>query len=237
VLQPSLERALTRLAQGVKRRVSHASETGEWEIVAGTDGETCTTAVADGDAPARDAVTMRVAGDRLRISSGVFAQGNAMLLDALVGAVARESGRGTSLVELFAGAGLLTLELSRRFDCLWALESNRRAVDDLRFNLDAARRTNVEILPGDVERTLPKLEVREPDAVVLDPPRTGVPPEALPHLLELRAKRIVYLSCDPATLARDLSELRTNGYRLDHVEAFDLFPQTPHVEVLATLST
>ena len=181
-------------------------------------------------------VTLRVAADSLRISAGVFSQGNALLLDLLVATVAREAGRGASLVELFAGAGLFTLELSRRFDCVWALESSPPAVADLRFNLENAGRTNVEIRPGRVEHTLRALGVRKPDVVVLDPPRTGVPPVALDLLATLGARRIVYLSCDPATLARDLSRLRVEGYRLEHIEGFDLFPQTPHVEALATLA-
>jgi 23S rRNA (uracil1939-C5)-methyltransferase len=78
--------------------------------------------------------------------------------------------------------------------------------------------------------------MREPDALVLDPPRTGIPDEAFDAIADLRARRIVYLSCDPATLARDLARLRSNAYRLDHVEGFDLFPQTPHVESLATMT-
>jgi 23S rRNA (uracil1939-C5)-methyltransferase len=233
VLQPALERALAKLAVDAARSKRAGSDALEWELLAGDDGTSRT--FREGDSSG-GAVTMRAAEDRLRISAGVFAQGNALLLDALVRAVANAAGRGASLVELFAGAGLLTLELSRRFDCVWALESGHRAVADLRFNLDAAGRSNVEVCPGRVEQTLGSLAVARPDAVVLDPPRTGVPPAALDQLARLRPKRIVYLSCDPATLARDLARLRTEGYRLEHVEAFDLFPQTPHVEALTTLS-
>ena len=74
-----------------------------------------------------------------------------------------------------------------------------------------------------------------PDVVVLDPPRTGLPRGVAADLAAVGAPRIVYLSCDPATLARDIAQLGRQGYRMEGVEAFDLFPQTPHVEALVTL--
>ncbi len=78
-----------------------------------------------------------------------------------------------------------------------------------------------------------EFENQRPDAIVLDPPRTGLPDGVAKRLAALAPERIAYLSCDPATLARDLGELDHYGYRLIAVEAFDLFPQTPHVELLA----
>jgi 23S rRNA (uracil1939-C5)-methyltransferase len=76
---------------------------------------------------------------------------------------------------------------------------------------------------------------QRPDTVVLDPPRTGVSPEAISGLIGLAPPRVVYVSCDPATLARDVRRFSEAGYRLDHIEAFDLFPNTAHVETLAVL--
>jgi 23S rRNA (uracil1939-C5)-methyltransferase len=241
VLQPAVEAALRRLvaeatsaksssAQGIEQEV-------EWELAAGTDGETRTTRVpaASRSTQPRESIHLTVAGDRLRISSGVFAQANALLLGKLADAVCREAGRGTTAVELFAGAGLLTLPLSRRFDCLWAIESDPRAIADLRFNLEVAGRPNVDVRRGRVERVLDRLGLHSPDALVLDPPRTGLPEPAFDSLLRIRPRRVVYLSCDPATLSRDLARLCDDGYRLAKIEAFDLFPQTPHVEALATL--
>lgn len=232
VLSPALERALSRLAGSAKPH--ERGEPDEWEISVGVDGTTQTNRVGARRGPG-DFVTMSAGSDPLRISAGVFAQGNALLMEALVQAVTREAGVGASLVELFAGAGLFTIALSRRFDWVFALESNGRAVEDLRFNLATAARTNVDVRAGRVEQTLAQLDLSTPDVVVLDPPRTGVPPGTLSELAGLAPVRIVYLSCDPATLARDLARLRVEGYRLTHVEAFDLFPQTPHVETLATL--
>jgi 23S rRNA (uracil1939-C5)-methyltransferase len=209
-------------------------ETVEWEAALGADGsvrvQRCDLAGAH--------VDLELRGDALRVSHGSFAQANGPLLSTLAPAVIREaagSATGVGAVELYAGGGLFTLGLSRCFDQVWAIESHLGALADLRFNLQRAARSNVRVCPGSVESVLPALGIHAPEALVLDPPRSGVTPGAMEAIRELAAKRIVYLSCDPATLARDLLRLREHGYRLARVEAFDLFPQTPHVEVLATL--
>jgi 23S rRNA (uracil1939-C5)-methyltransferase len=80
-----------------------------------------------------------------------------------------------------------------------------------------------------------ELAGRRPDALVLDPPRSGLPPHSAEALVAVEAQRIAYLSCDPATLARDLAAICARGYALHALEGIDLFPQTPHVEALATL--
>jgi 23S rRNA (uracil1939-C5)-methyltransferase len=138
-------------------------------------------------------------------------------------------------VELFSGAGLLTLPLARRFDRVVAMESHPAAVRDLRINLREAGLDGVEVVCARVERGLRTLRGERPDVVVLDPPRTGLAAAAAEDLAALAAPRIVYLSCDPATLARDVARLRLSDYQLVCVEGFDLFPQTPHVEALAVL--
>jgi 23S rRNA (uracil1939-C5)-methyltransferase len=105
-------------------------------------------------------------------------------------------------------------------------------VRDLRDNLRAARIDSVEVSAARVEEALgssPLVHLR-PDVVVLDPPRTGLPRGVDSALT---AARVVYLSCDPATLARDLASLEKGGFRLIQLTGFDLFPQTPHVEALA----
>ena len=176
---------------------------------------------------------LQLAGDRLRISPGVFFQSNVALHEGLAGSVLAAAGQGESALELFAGAGFFTLSLSRRFAAVTALESQPAAIADLEHNLARAGRRNVRVLGERLERAWQRLEPAE--LVLLDPPRTGLPPEGPERLAELAPARIVYLSCDPATLARDLGRLAPAGYALRAVEAFDLFPQTPHVEVLAVL--
>lgn len=180
-----------------------------------------------------------VGEDRLRVSPGVFFQANAALHDALASAVLGAAGEGRNALEIFSGAGFFTLGLSRRFAAVTAVESDAAAVQDLHHNLAQARRSNVRVLAQPIEQAWRQLEgsPADPplDLVLLDPPRTGLPPEAPERLAGLAPGRIVYLSCDPATLARDCARLGQAGYGLRAVEAFDLFPQTPHVEVLATL--
>jgi 23S rRNA (uracil1939-C5)-methyltransferase len=234
VLEPELEAALSR-----ELPPWEGEEPREWEIVTGSGGSVRARPVDDEVLPGVDAVEMQVGDDRLRISQGVFAQGNAGLLAPLAQAVVREAtgaDASTSALELYAGAGLFTLGLARHFDCVWAVESHPGAVADLRVNLERSGATNVDVREGSVEEVLPRLQVHAPDTLVLDPPRAGVSSEALERIQELQARRVVYLSCDPATLARDLGRLRDGGYQLQHVEAFDLFPHTPHVEALATLT-
>ena len=180
-------------------------------------------------------MTLRVRGDEIGVSPGVFAQANVLLHEELATAVVESAGRGRSLVELFAGAGFFTIALARRFSRVWAVESQRDAVRDLVSNLRRAQVENVEVLRSRVERLRSTSIPEEPDVVVLDPPRTGLPRHAAGRLAALRARRIVYVSCDPATLSRDLAQLRDGGYALASVRGFDLFPQTAHVEALAVL--
>ena len=117
----------------------------------------------------------------------------------------------------------------------FAVESSRGAADDLAFNLERAGRTNVEVVAAKVEAWLARASGDPPDVVVLDPPRTGLGVEVARRLAGLGAPRIVYLSCDPATLARDVAEFGNAAYEATRVEGFDLFPQTAHVEALVLL--
>ena len=205
---------------------------GEWEIAAGEEGSARANAVG----AAGPELELAVGGDRLRVSAGVFFQGNPALHDALVEAVGRAAGRGALALELHAGCGFFTLALARAFERVIAVESDVDAAADLRHNLARAGLANVEVVPARIESALGgALAAIRPDAVVLDPPRTGLPRGAADRLCALAPARVAYLSCDPATLARDLAALVAGGFVLEGVEAFDLFPQTPHVEVLAQL--
>jgi 23S rRNA (uracil1939-C5)-methyltransferase len=171
----------------------------------------------------------------MSFSPGVFVQSNAGLLDSLTRAVFEAAGGGRLVFDLFAGAGFLTLGLARRFEAVLAVEANSVAISDLEANLQGAGISNVRVVANAVETALAvgALEDFQPDTIVVDPPRTGLPKGVAEHLASMGAEKIVYLSCDPATLARDLSVLDHHGYRLTGVEGFDLFPQTPHLELLA----
>jgi len=226
ILVPALDRELAALVADPPER------DGEWELVAAGD-ETRAAAVAD----ARGArLVAQVGEERLGHSPGVFSQSNALLLDVLAARVAEVAGSGARAVELYAGTGLFTLPLARRFAGVVAVEGHRGAVADLRENVSEAGLTNVDVRHASVDDALGALGGDAPDALVLDPPRQGLPPGAAAALVRVAAERIAYLSCDPATLARDLRAVADGGYAIESVEAFDLFPQTPHVEVLARLT-
>lgn len=223
VLNPTVQHALERLA------ARPPEQDGEWELAGVGDARAL-------PLPAQDAacIDLEVGGDRLRISAGVFFQANAGLHETLLRAVLGAAERGAHALELFAGAGFLTLSLARRFERVTAVESSAPAAADLAHNLAVARLENVEILAARAER-LPADALGAPDVIVLDPPRSGLPPGLGAALARCRPARMVYLSCDPATLARDIRALRGEGYALGRIEAFDLFPQTSHVETLAVL--
>jgi 23S rRNA (uracil1939-C5)-methyltransferase len=233
VLLPELEARLAELAE------RPPSRDGEWELgCAGGEvrlaplGRSQARSEPQGAAP----LELEVAGERVRFSPGAFAQANALLLEPLVEGVVRAVGAGEELVELFAGSGLFTLPLARRFTQVVAVEADPAAAGDLRANLAAAGLSRVQVLRRRVEEAGPELAGRCPEALLLDPPRAGLAAGGVALLARLAPRRIVYLSCDPATLARDVGALRGHGYGLTRVEGFDLFPQTPHVEALAVLS-
>jgi len=227
VLVPELDATLAALARDPQ------APRGEWELAAGDSGEVSLLA-PEGRTRGEKKIHLRLAGGSVAISAGVFSQANVALRADLADAVHEAAGEGELALELFAGAGFLTLGLARRFRRLVAIESNPRAVRDLRENLSAARIESVEVRGVPVEDALGNAPLRHlrPDVIVLDPPRTGLP-RGVASALD--AARLVYLSCDPATLARDLASLQEGGFRLVRVMGFDLFPQTPHVEALAVV--
>jgi 23S rRNA (uracil1939-C5)-methyltransferase len=226
VLVPELEAELAALA-----RRAPSGDPPEWELSAGA-GATRATPLSHPLA-AEPRLAFEVCGDRFEFSPGVFVQGNARMHDALAAAVHEAAGHGRLGVELFAGAGFFTLGLARRFERLVVVESERRSVADLRRNLAHAGLAHVEVRGGRAERELASLA--DADALVVDPPRTGLPPGMAEALARRPPARLVYVSCDPATLARDLRALLAGGMRLASVRGFDLFPHTPHVETVAVV--
>ena len=227
ILLPALDGALRELADRAPL------EDGEWEIAAAPSGEVRV------NPPGRqgEPLEIEIGSDRLRFSSGVFVQSNTLLLPLLTAAVLEAAGHGEVAFELYAGAGTFTLGLARRYGRVVAVEGQVAAARDLRHNLGAqGLDAGVDVVAAPVEQALAGTELPEhADLALLDPPRPGLPPGGVECLVRRAPRRIVFLSCDPATLARDLAVLCAEGYRLEAVRAFDLFPQTPHVETLAVL--
>jgi tRNA/tmRNA/rRNA uracil-C5-methylase (TrmA/RlmC/RlmD family) len=164
-----------------------------------------------------------------------FFQGNRYLLPELVSRVLAHVPEGM-VTDLYAGVGLFAASLAMQGQRqIVAVEGDRSSARDLESNAEAYGPA-VHVQHLSVEHYLQRRGLPRPDTVVLDPPRTGVSREAMSGMLGLKVPRIVYLSCDPATLARDVKRCSEVGYRLGHIEAFDLFPNTAHVETLAVLT-
>ncbi|MFN8009488.1 MAG: 23S rRNA (uracil(1939)-C(5))-methyltransferase RlmD [Terriglobia bacterium] len=174
---------------------------------------------------------------RYRVSHGAFFQINEMMLSTLqTQAMADYSGK--LALDLFSGVGFFTLPLTRRFESLVAVEVNPDAALDLRANLEINRAVNCRTVALDVQEYLRQESSRvgsEPDLLLMDPPRAGLPPETVKRIAGLRAQKLIYVSCDPATLARDLSLLVKEDYEIVSVDLLDLFPQTHHLEGVARL--
>jgi 23S rRNA (uracil1939-C5)-methyltransferase len=175
-----------------------------------------------------------VAGKVYRFAPAVFFQANRNLLDALVAEVTeRES--GSIAIDLYAGTGLFALPLADRFEKVVAVESHREAARLARHNALVNSAENIEVICRDVRGfELAPAEPKKIDLIVLDPPRTGGA-EAIPLIGQLQPSRVIYVSCDPVTMARDLRNLLDAGYEMISLKAFDLFPQTYHVECVARL--
>ena len=183
----------------------------------------------------RGSWTEEVCGLKMRLTAPSFFQVNTHGAEELVRLVMEglEPDGSDIALDLYSGAGTFTLPLAQASHDVVAVESAGSSVRDLRYNLEH-NGLDAEVIGGDVGRELPELGYA--DVAVVDPPRAGLAPEALRALLDTRARRIAYVSCDPTTLARDLKAVLADGrYRIHSVQPVDLFPQTFHVETVCIL--
>jgi 23S rRNA (uracil1939-C5)-methyltransferase len=168
-------------------------------------------------------------------SGASFFQGNRYMTGPLAAHVL-DVAAGTTVLDLYAGVGLFAVALASRGARVTAVEGDPFASSDLALNVDR-NAANVIVHRASVESVVAGLAPGSVETVVLDPPRTGTTPDALAATLALRAPRLVYVSCDPPTLARDARRIVTAGYALTSVRGFDLFPNTPHVETVAVFDS
>ena len=177
------------------------------------------------------------AGLQLQLKAETFFQVNTEVAEALLNAIVEQLAlKGDEiLLDAYCGIGTFTLPLAQRVRQAMGLEVHPASVEQAQLNAQLNGISNVTFKTGAVETLLPQLEIK-PDVVLLDPPRKGCDRAVIEALLMSAPKHIVYISCKPATLARDLKLLcHTGRYQLVHVQPADLFPQTPHVECAAFL--
>jgi 23S rRNA (uracil1939-C5)-methyltransferase len=180
-------------------------------------------------------VTLRVAGESYHYNAESFFQINQELLPQLLKYALSEAAGGTAL-DLYSGVGLFTVPLARRFKRVTAVESNRTATRFAGKNLQSAKLENVNVVTATVADWIRSFANNEQvDFVLLDPPRAGAESSVIKGILDLQPSKICYVSCDPATLARDLKKLVAGGFSIERLCGFDMFPQTHHVETVVHL--
>lgn len=186
----------------------------------------------------RPFVRERADGRTYRVGMGGFWQVHPQAADTLIKAVMQGlmPRKGEMALDLYCGVGIFAGALAERLGetgAVLGIETTKRAVEDARHNLADFPRVRIE--QGKVEQILPKTGITECDLVVLDPPRAGAGKQTVRHIAGLSARRIAYVACDPAALARDLAYFKDNGYKVRTLRVFDLFPMTHHVECVAIL--
>ena len=180
-------------------------------------------------------VYVKTADLSLRVSPGAFFQVNLSLLPEIHRTMAELLGRGEVLADLYSGVGTHGLALRRRFRRVVCIEGARSAVADTKATIRRHQLTGVEVVAKPVERALEPLAAARADCVVMNPSRAGAKRAVLEALAASQARKIVYLSCDPATLCRDLDFLVARGFRLVSAQPIDMMPQTRQVEAIALL--
>src|SRR5881296_1217947 len=232
---PDVE-ALTPVAEGLRTRVPSVAS-----VVLNVNAKKAAVAVGTEEhlLLGRDHIRESLGGLTFQVSANSFFQTNtvqAERLFAVVEAACELDGHET-VMDLYSGTGAISLLLARRSRWVYGVEVSAAAIADAVRNARANGIENCTFLPGEVRHVLPTLmrDGVRPDVVVADPPRAGFHPKALHALATLAPARLVYVSCNPSTLARDVGDLVRQGYQLEWVEPVDMFPQTPHIEAVARL--
>lgn len=197
-----------------------------------------------------DTITDRLGDISFRISPLSFYQVNPVQTQKLYGLAVEYAGLTgqESVWDLYCGIGTISLFMARKAKCVYGVEVIPQAIEDAKQNAELNGITNAQFFVGKAEEVLPEFYdaavdmtgvsdgMRHPDVIVVDPPRKGCDEKCLETMLRMQPDRIVYVSCDSATLARDLKTLCAGGYELRRVRTVDQFPQTVHVESVILLS-
>jgi 23S rRNA (uracil1939-C5)-methyltransferase len=184
-----------------------------------------------------DSISLEFWGLTFRVRSDTFVQTNyrqmLVLYEVALGML--EAGPGDAVLDLYAGIGTISVAAARAAGSVTAIEENPAAVRLARLNARINGTGNLRALPGRVEEALRQVRLGDHQAVILDPPRAGCEPAAIAELLRLGTERLVYVSCEPSTQARDVALLVRGGYRVRRAVVVDMFPHTYHVECVTLL--
>ena len=254
LLQPTLNTALASIRDSRQRSVASSTpcqmeiacveDSNSWEAAQverdlNEDRSGQSSAVQEQDTLA---LQRRVGEYRYTVSLAAFFQANDFMLTELVDTVMKlaEGASARSALDLFCGVGLFTLPLARRLENVLGVDSSRLACDLAQTNAAAAGFQNVRI---SCENVAGWMKASKPgsspafDLIVLDPPRTGAGPEVMDRIRACAPDTIIYVSCDPQTLIRDLASIPAREYRIDYIQGLDLFPQTYHFETVVRLKS
>eukprot|EP01031_Cornospumella_fuschlensis_P030730 gene30730-37130_t len=189
----------------------------------------------------RKTVTQTVMGLAFKVKAGEFFQNNPYVLPYMINHVCKQAlgvGDCKYLIDTYCGSGLFALSSAGSFQSVYGVEVSELAIASAKENAQINNITNTQFLQGQstaIFQTVSHLDASQ-TVVVIDPPRKGCDEEFLTQLFAFRPKRLVYVSCDPATQARDAKAIVTNGYKIIDITPFDLFPQTRHIENVITFT-
>jgi len=186
-----------------------------------------------------ETITSTLGSLHLQVEPTAFHQVNVAQTEQMIKAVSKELGKCDRLIDAYCGTGVLGLSLARHVDKLFGIDVDSQAVAAAVSNAARNHIHNAEFIEGDVDDVLPGIihdSSHGRSTVLLDPPRKGLSKSVRTLLASSPVAQIIYVSCNPASLARDLVELIRGGYQIDRLQPFDMFPQTRHVECLAFLS-
>jgi 23S rRNA (uracil1939-C5)-methyltransferase len=232
---PDVE-ALAPVAAALRARVPSTAS-----VVLNVNGKKASVAVGSEEhlLLGREHITEVLDGVRFQVSANSFFQTNTVQAERLFAVVEEACGLAghETVMDLYSGTGAISLLLARRCRWVYGIEVAAAAVADAERNMQLNGIANCTFLSGEVRHVLPALlsDGVGADVVVADPPRAGFHPKALKAVAALAPARIVYVSCNPATLARDVGDLAPHGYRVEWVQPVDMFPHTPHIEAVARL--
>ncbi len=187
----------------------------------------------------RDVIYDYIGDVQFAISARSFYQVNPVQTEVLYGKTVEYAGLTgkETVIDAYCGIGTISLFLAQHADQVYGVEIVKEAIDDARINADLNGMRNVKFEVGASEVVIPRWKEQgiEADVIVVDPPRKGCDPQLLDTILAMKPERVVYVSCNPSTLARDLRVLEDGGYRTVEVQPVDMFPHTVHVEAVALL--